>query len=208
MQHTFQPELPQPPLYCSQIAPASNITPHKAACCCVIAACEHCGEFGVQHLCACQPEQNSHCPGSSLKCPLLNHLKDGVSARGIHSTGFSSSVIHLWYCGSEDQSARPNSNSTLISLKASCLGKCPSCSSQCANLKTFFWTHISACEWSHCAKEMNIAISDKIPCKLFLDRNVTMCLPRSGANFLYKMFLVSLIINFELRLCESLSFIY
>lgn len=88
------------PSYCSQRAPASSITPHKATCCCVICAWRHCGEFIVQQLCACQPEQDSHYHGSWIKCLLLNNLKDSVSARGISSTYFSSSIIYPWYCGS------------------------------------------------------------------------------------------------------------
>lgn len=53
------------PCYCSQIiVPPSNITPHEATRCCVIAADKDCGEFRVSNLAACQPEQDSHCHSS------------------------------------------------------------------------------------------------------------------------------------------------
>lgn len=79
MQNTFRPGLP-----------ASNFTPHKATCCCVIAACSHCGASS-----SFVPASLSRTlTAAKFKCPLLNNVKDSVSARGISSTIFSSSVMH------------------------------------------------------------------------------------------------------------------
>lgn len=102
---------------------------------------------------------DSHSHGSLFKCPLLNNLKDSVSARGISSTSspvLSNTPIILWLLRSKRP---PNCISTIISSKVPYLEECPSGKSLCANLKTHFEQSISACKLSQHAK-MNVANSD------------------------------------------------